>query len=131
MTNAAIIFEESQKLAEAGTIEYTGRIFSAEDAEGNKITVKETEEMQISRFTPLCCFGNARYRRAGFLHHGAWRVVLRYYVEKRLPAFLIRSIKRIFKKDERLSQKNFVMACPVRVQFILKNYTFCCIFFPL
>ena len=45
MTNAQIIFMESQKLAEAGAIKYTGRIFEAIDGQGNKITVKETEEI--------------------------------------------------------------------------------------
>lgn len=43
MTNAMIIFAESQRLAEEGQIAYTGRTFEMVDAEGNTITVKETE----------------------------------------------------------------------------------------
>lgn len=45
MTNNQIIFEESQKLAEAGIIEYTGRVFKAINAEGQEVEVKETEEI--------------------------------------------------------------------------------------
>ena len=43
MTNADIIFIESQKLAEKGIIQYTGRHIVCVDANGNKRTVKETE----------------------------------------------------------------------------------------
>ena len=43
MTNNDIIFTESQKLAEQGIIDYTGRTFIFEDADGNKTEVKETE----------------------------------------------------------------------------------------
>lgn len=43
MTNAQIIFNESQRLAEEGKIQYTGRVFTFEDADGNQQTVKETE----------------------------------------------------------------------------------------
>ena len=43
MTNNDIIFTESQKLAEQGIIDYTGRTFVFEDADGNKTEVKETE----------------------------------------------------------------------------------------
>lgn len=43
MTNNDIIFAESQKLAEQGIIDYTGRTFIFEDADGNKTEVKETE----------------------------------------------------------------------------------------
>ena len=43
MTNAMIIFTESQRLAEQGIINYTGRELVIEDAEGNKQTIKETE----------------------------------------------------------------------------------------
>lgn len=45
MTNNQIIFEESQKLAEAGKIQYTGRVFKAVDGDGNPCEVKETEEI--------------------------------------------------------------------------------------
>lgn len=43
MTNADIIFAESQRLAKAGAIKYTGREFKAVDAAGKEIIVKETE----------------------------------------------------------------------------------------
>lgn len=43
MTNADIIFEQSQKLAKEGIIDYTGKVFVFEDADGNQIQVKETE----------------------------------------------------------------------------------------
>lgn len=43
MTNAQIIFEESQRLAEQGIIQYTGREFTYEDADGNQVVIKETE----------------------------------------------------------------------------------------
>lgn len=43
MTNAQIIFNESQKLAEAGKIGYTGREFVMETADGQKVNIKETE----------------------------------------------------------------------------------------
>lgn len=43
MTNAQIIFEQSQLLAKQGVIKYTGREFKAVDAEGNETVLKETE----------------------------------------------------------------------------------------
>lgn len=43
MTNADIIFNESQKLAKEGIIQYTGREFTFEDADGKKFVIKETE----------------------------------------------------------------------------------------
>lgn len=43
MTNADIIFNESQRLAKEGIIGYTGKVFIFEDADGNKTEVKETE----------------------------------------------------------------------------------------
>lgn len=43
MTNAQIIFGEAQRLAEQGIIQYTGREFTFEDADGNQTIVKETE----------------------------------------------------------------------------------------
>lgn len=43
MTNADIIFQQSQKLAEQGIIEYTGREFKAVDGEGKEIVIRETE----------------------------------------------------------------------------------------
>ena len=45
MTNAQIIFGEAQRLAEQGVIQYTGREFTFEDADGNQTIVKETEEI--------------------------------------------------------------------------------------
>lgn len=45
MTNEQIIFAEAQRLAEEGVINYTGRTFEATDGAGNKITVKETEDL--------------------------------------------------------------------------------------
>ena len=43
MTNEQIIFNESQRLAEEGIIDYTGEVLTFEDAEGNKIEVNATE----------------------------------------------------------------------------------------
>lgn len=43
MTNAQIIFNESQRLAAEGVIKYTGRVFEGVDMEGKPIQVKETE----------------------------------------------------------------------------------------
>lgn len=43
MTNAEIIFEASQRLAEEGLIGYTGRVFKAVDGEGKEVEYKETE----------------------------------------------------------------------------------------
>lgn len=43
MTNEMIIFMESQKLAEAGKINYTGRTFKAVNMAGEVIEYKETE----------------------------------------------------------------------------------------
>ena len=45
MTNAQIIFNESQRLAELGAIAYTGRELKTEDAAGNVIVLRETEEI--------------------------------------------------------------------------------------
>lgn len=45
MTNAQIIFNAEQELAEQGKIQYTGRTFEAEDMVGNKVILKETEEI--------------------------------------------------------------------------------------
>lgn len=42
MTNEMIIFNESQKLAKAGKIEYTGRTFIA-NVDGKEVEFKETE----------------------------------------------------------------------------------------
>lgn len=43
MTNADIIFQQSQQLAKDGIIQYTGREFTFEDADGNQTVIKETE----------------------------------------------------------------------------------------
>jgi hypothetical protein len=43
MTNAQIIFNAAQALAEEGKIGYTGREFKAVDADGNEMVVRETE----------------------------------------------------------------------------------------
>lgn len=45
MTNQQIIFNAEQELAEQGKINYTGRVFEMETADGSKITLKETEEI--------------------------------------------------------------------------------------
>lgn len=45
MTNAMIIFIESQKLAEQGKIKYTGREFKAINLLGEEVVYKETEEL--------------------------------------------------------------------------------------
>lgn len=43
MTNAMIIFNAAQQLAQQGIIEYTGREFAAVDADGKEIIIRETE----------------------------------------------------------------------------------------
>lgn len=43
MTNADIIFTQSQQLARDGKINYTGREFKFVDADGNETVIKETE----------------------------------------------------------------------------------------
>lgn len=43
MTNADIIFTNSQRLAKEGVIKYTGREFKALDSEGKEIVIKETD----------------------------------------------------------------------------------------
>lgn len=43
MTNAEIIFNASQELAENGIINYTGKTFEAVNGNGEKVLVKETE----------------------------------------------------------------------------------------
>lgn len=43
MTNADIIFKESQQLAKDGVIEYTGKVLQFKDDAGNVIEVHETE----------------------------------------------------------------------------------------
>ena len=45
MTNAQIIFIEGQKLAEAGIINYTGRVLKALNPAGEEVEVKETEQI--------------------------------------------------------------------------------------
>lgn len=45
MTNNQIIFAAEQQLAEQGVIAYTGRVFEAVDASGEKIQFKETEQI--------------------------------------------------------------------------------------
>lgn len=45
MTNAQIIFNASQALAEAGKIAYTGREATFETPDGGTITIKETEAL--------------------------------------------------------------------------------------
>ena len=45
MTNAQIIFNAEQQLAEQGIIKYTGRTFKTVDGAGNEIELKETEEI--------------------------------------------------------------------------------------
>lgn len=43
MTNAQIIFNESQRLAKDGVIQYTGKEFTFTDADGNQQIIRETE----------------------------------------------------------------------------------------
>lgn len=43
MTNAEIIFVESQRLAKEGKISYTGRVFEGVDGEGKPVQIQETE----------------------------------------------------------------------------------------
>lgn len=43
MTNAEIIFIESQRLAKEGKISYTGRVFDGVDGEGKPVQIQETE----------------------------------------------------------------------------------------
>ena len=43
MTNEMIIFNESQKLAQGGLIEYTGREIVMVDSDGKEFVIKETE----------------------------------------------------------------------------------------
>lgn len=45
MTNQQIIFNESMKLMEAGTIKTTGRSFTYETENGERITVQEPEAL--------------------------------------------------------------------------------------
>lgn len=45
MTNEQIIFNESMRLMEAGTIGTTGRIFTYDTEDGEKITVQEPEAL--------------------------------------------------------------------------------------
>ena len=45
MTNARIIFEESQRLMEEGTLKGTGRMFTVEFDDGTTATVEEPEEI--------------------------------------------------------------------------------------
>lgn len=57
MTNADIIFSESQKLAENGAIAYTGRTIPVVLADGTESEIKETE--------PIHTF--AEWKKAGFI----------------------------------------------------------------
>ena len=43
MTNAMIIENAKQELAEAGTLKYTGRVLTGKDPAGNVVTWKEVE----------------------------------------------------------------------------------------
>lgn len=45
MTNQQIIFNESQRLAEVGIIDYTGRVFQMELDDGSEVMIEETEEI--------------------------------------------------------------------------------------
>lgn len=49
MTNAQIIFNAEQALAEQGKIAYTGKTFKAVDGEGKEIELKETEQIHTYR----------------------------------------------------------------------------------
>lgn len=45
MTNAQIILNAAQELAEQGKIQYTGKTFEYTDAKGDKILLRETEDI--------------------------------------------------------------------------------------
>lgn len=49
MTNAQIIFNAQQELAEEGKIAYTGKTFKAVDGAGQEIELKETEPIHTYR----------------------------------------------------------------------------------
>ena len=57
MTNADIIFTESQKLAEDGKIAYTGRSITARRSDGSEVEIKETE--------PIHTF--AEWKKGGYM----------------------------------------------------------------
>jgi len=57
MTNNMIIFYESQELAEAGIIDYTGRTIIVELPDGSKMEAKETEAIHTFQ----------EWKRAGFM----------------------------------------------------------------
>ena len=50
MTNAQIIYNAAQELAEAGLIKYTGRTFELELEDGCTITVRETEAIHTFQY---------------------------------------------------------------------------------
>lgn len=68
MTNAMIIFNEAQKLAENGTIKYTGRIITVELPDGSKAQAKETE--------PIHTF--AEWKKAGFIVNKGQKAIAKF-----------------------------------------------------
>ena len=57
MTNNMIIYQESKELVEQGILKYTGRVFQAEDTEGNIFELPEIE--------PIHTF--AAWKAAGYM----------------------------------------------------------------
>lgn len=57
MTNAQIIFEQSQRLAENGLINYTGRVIPARLADGTPTEIRETEDIHTF----------AEWKKAGYM----------------------------------------------------------------
>ena len=72
MTNAQIIFEESQRLAEQGIIAYTGKTFNVETPDGQTIEVRETE--------PIHTY-NA-WKSIGFQVQKGQKAVAQFYIWK-------------------------------------------------
>ena len=56
MTNAQIIFNAEQALAEQGLIKYTGNVVKAQDMDGNEIEIRETEAIHTFQ-----CWKNMGY----------------------------------------------------------------------
>lgn len=74
MTNAQIIFNEAQRLAEAGAIKYTGREFVM-DVDGEQITVKETEDIHTFN----------GWKERGYMVQKGQKAVARFCIWKHSP----------------------------------------------
>ena len=102
MTNAQIIFQASQELAEAGIIGYTGREFEAIDGEGNKIMMKETEEIHT---------------------YAAWKE-LGYQVQKGQKAVAKITIWKCTVKPETIKDSNGTEITQNTKNMFMKNHIF-------